>query len=144
VVLNKYRNYFLSAIVFAMAASAQGESDPRIQLDLPAPMQTHLLANMRQHLVVIDQIIGMLASDELDKAAELAEAELGMSSLDKHGASHIAQYYPKQSAQFGTQMHKAASRFARVAQEGDALAAYKALGEITQNCVGCHATAKVR
>lgn len=142
--MNKYRNYFLSAIVFAMAASAQGESDPRIQLDLPAPMQTHLLANMRQHLVVIDQIIGMLASDELDKAAELAEAELGMSSLDKHGASHIAQYYPKQSAQFGTQMHKAASRFARVAQEGDALSAYKALGEITQNCVGCHATAKVR
>ncbi len=142
--MNKYRNYFLSAIVFAMAASAQGESDPRIQLDLPAPMQTHLLANMRQHLVVIDQIIGMLASDELDKAAELAEAELGMSSLDKHGASHIAQYYPEQSAQFGTQMHKAASRFARVAQEGDALSAYKALGEITQNCVGCHATAKVR
>jgi len=42
-------------------------------------------------------------------------------------------------------MHKAASRFARIAaEEGDSLASYKAVGEITKNCVGCLATAKVR
>jgi hypothetical protein len=144
VILIKLMKYLIPATVLFMATSVQGESDPRIQLDLPEPMQIHLLASMRQHLVVIDQLLGMLAREEFDKAADLAEGELGMSSLDKHGASHIAKYYPKQSAQFGTNMHKAASRFARVAQEGDALAAYKALGEITQNCVGCHTTARVR
>ncbi|TVO76930.1 cytochrome c [Sedimenticola selenatireducens] len=142
--MNKLLTYLIPVTVLFMAPTVQSEPDQRIQLDLPEPMQTHLLASMRQHLVVIDQLLGMLAREDFDKAADLAERELGMSSLDKHGASHIAKYYPKQSAQFGTNMHKAASRFARVAQEGDALAAYKALGEITQNCVGCHATAKVR
>lgn len=130
--------------VLCTATSVRGESDTRIQLNLPIQMQEHLLGNMRQHLVVINQLLGMLGREEFSKAAELAEAELGMSSLDKHGASHIARFYPKQAAQFGTNMHKAASRFARISEEGDALVAYQALGEITHNCVGCHATAKIR
>ncbi|MES9856733.1 MAG: hypothetical protein ABW166_09050 [Sedimenticola sp.] len=142
--MNKLMQYLISAAVLVMATSAQGEPDLRVLLNLPAQMQVHMLGNMRQHLVVIDQLLGMLAREEFDKAADLAEAELGMSSLDKHGASHITSYYPKQSRQFGSNMHMAASRFSRIASEGDALAAYKALGGITQNCVGCHATAKVR
>ena len=36
-------------------------------------------------------------------------------------------------------MHKAASRFALKAQEGDALPAYKALQEVTAACIACHA-----
>jgi hypothetical protein len=41
-------------------------------------------------------------------------------------------------------MHQSASRFARTAQEGDALPAYRALTEVTEACVACHAGYKIR
>ena len=144
ILVNKFGKHIILVAALVITTPSQGEPDTRIALNLPAQMQEHLLGNMRQHLVVINKLLGMLGRDELNEAAELAEGELGMSSLDKHGASHIAKFYPKASAQFGTNMHKAASRFARIAEEGDALVAYRAVGEITENCVGCHATAKVR
>lgn len=142
--MNNFPLSLLLVISFMGTAAVQAEADSRTPLNLPAPMEEHLLGNMRQHLVVINQLLDLVGSDRLNEAAELAESELGMSSLDKHGASHIAQFYPEKSAAFGTEMHKAASRFARTAEEGDPLASYRAIGEITKNCVGCHATVKVR
>ena len=41
-------------------------------------------------------------------------------------------------------MHKAASQFALVAEEGEVLLAYKALQEITNACVTCHAGYRIR
>lgn len=142
--MNKFWKHIMLVAALVVATPSMGETDSRVALNLPTQMEEHLLGSMRQHLIVINQLLGMLGREEFSEAAELAESELGMSSLDKHGASHIAKFYPKVSAQFGTDMHKAASRFARIAEEGDALVAYRAVGEITQNCVGCHATAKVR
>ena len=75
-------------------------------------MQTHMLANMRDHLVAINEIIAYIAADDLDKAGEVAEERLGMSALDNHHASHMAKFMPKGMREHGTAMHKAASRFA--------------------------------
>ena len=86
----------------------------------------------------------MAAYDETDKAADVAETRLGMSSLEAHGASHMARFMPEGMRQAGTRMHKVASRFARKAQEGDALPAYKALAEVTAACVSCHAGYRIR
>ncbi|WP_428610017.1 hypothetical protein [Sedimenticola sp.] len=113
-------------------------------VDLPAPMQAHMLQNMRGHLVVVDRLLQLLGAGELDEASDLAESELGMSSLDKHGASHIAPYYPEGMRQAGTELHHAASRFSRTAQEGDVPSAYRALQDITASCVACHAGYRVR
>jgi cytochrome c556 len=41
-------------------------------------------------------------------------------------------------------MHKAASRFALKAQEGEALPAFQALAEITSACVACHSGYRVK
>jgi len=106
---------------------------------MPKMMQEHQLANMRDHLKAVDEILMNMGKDELDKAAEIAEARLGMSSLSLHGASHMAKVIPKEMGTIGTSMHKAASRFALKAQEGDALPAYKALQEVTAACIACHA-----
>ena len=103
-----------------------------------------MLSNMRDHLAAINEILFNLSNDELDKAAEIAEYRLGMSSLESHGASHMAQFMPEGMRQAGTAMHKAASRFALKAQEGDVLTAYKALSGITSACVACHAGYKVK
>ncbi len=120
------------------------EEDLRERVKLPEPMQHHLLGNMRKHLEVINSLIEMLGSEDFEEAAALAESELGMSSLEKHGARHIAQYYPERMQQIGTSMHKAASRFARTAMEGDLPAANRALAEITRACTNCHASYRIR
>ena len=99
---------------------------------------------MRDHLAAINEILIYLGKGELEKAAEIAEYRLGMSSLESHGASHMARFMPEGMRQAGTAMHKAASRFALKAQEGEALAAYIALSDITSACVTCHAGYKVK
>ncbi len=126
-----------------MGMSHAGE-DARQLVKLPDMMQQHMLHNMRDHLASINQILSYMADDELDKAADVAETRLGMSSLEAHGASHMARFMPEGMRLAGTRMHKAASRFARKAQEGDALPAYKALAEITAACVSCHAGYRIR
>lgn len=127
-----------------VASTARAGEDPRQLVDLPEMMQQHMLSNMRDHLVAMNEILTYLANEELDKAAEVAESRLGMSSLGTHGASHMAKFMPEGMQQAGTSMHKAASRFALKAQEGEALPAYNALTEITSACVKCHAGYRIR
>lgn len=102
------------------------------------------MSNMRDHLVAINEILINMADGELEKAADVAESRLGMSSLTSHGASHMAKFMPEAMRQAGTSMHKAASRFALKAQEGEALPAYNALSEVTSACVACHSSYRIR
>ena len=141
--MNKFNIFFLAALVTGLPGTSASSNDTRIHVELPAMMQQHMLSNMRDHLAAINEILVYLGSDELDKAAEIAEYRLGMSSLGSHGASHMAKIMPEEMRQTGTSMHKAASRFALKAQEGEPLAAYKALSEITAACVACHSAYKV-
>ena len=127
----------------SITASAEGD-DKRKLVEMPKMMQEHQLANMRDHLMAINEILMAMGKGDLDKAADIAESRLGMSSLSLHGASHMAKVIPKEMGAIGTSMHKAASRFALKAQEGDALPAYKALQEVTAACVSCHASYRTR
>jgi len=135
----------LSAIsIWLVAATTPATADDNRELvQLPEMMQKHMLSNMRDHLATINEILQYLASDELDRAADIAEQRLGMSSLDDHGAAHMAGFMPEGMQEAGTQMHRAASRFALKAQEGDAMAAYAALVPVTSACVACHAAYRI-
>ena len=82
--------------------------------------------------------------ERIAMAAQIAEHGLGMSSLESHGASHMAKFMPEGMRQAGTSMHKAASRFALMAQEGELLPAYKMLSDITSACVTCHEAYRIR
>jgi len=107
-------------------------------------MQQHMMSNMRDHLVAINEILIGMANGDFDEAAEIAEYRLGMSSLKSHGASHMAKFMPEGMRQAGTAMHKAASRFALRAQEEEVLPAYNALSEVTSACVACHSGYRIR
>ena len=120
------------------------ENDSRQLVQLPEMMQQHMLMNMRDHLSALNEILVSMRNGELDTAAEIAEQRLGMSSLESHGASHMAKYMPDGMRQAGTNMHKAASRFALKAQEGDVLPAYNMLAEISSACVACHSGYRIR
>lgn len=131
------------ALVFASHISSASE-DSRQLVELPEMMQQHMMSNMRDHLAAINEILINMSNGHLDNAAEIAESRLGMSSLDTHGASHMAKFMPEDMRQKGTTMHRAASRFALKAQEGELLPAYGALSEITSACVACHSSYRIR
>jgi len=133
------------AIVVPMSTYAvQG----RELVQMPAPMQEHMLANMRDHLAAMGEIQAALAGGRFEQAAEIAENRIGISSLQSHGASHMAPLMPKPMQDIGTAMHRSASRFARVAQEaqvtGEMGPALNALAELTGQCVACHASYRLR
>jgi hypothetical protein len=121
------------------------DGDARQLVSLPQMMQQHMLANMRDHLAAIDDILQKLAAGQAEQAAETAETRLGMSALASHGASHMAKFMPEGMRNVGTRMHRAASRFALKAQEeDDTVPVYRALAEVTSACVACHAAYRIR
>jgi len=123
---------------------SNAEDDPRLLVQMPEMMQQHMLSNMRDHLNTLNEIIANMADGKLDKASDIAEQRLGMSSLESHGASHLAQYMPDAMQQAGTNMHHAASRFALKLQEGDVKSSLNAFSEVTSACVACHASYRIR
>jgi hypothetical protein len=138
----KWRAFILMCSL-GLSLPAMAE-DQRQLVELPEMMQGHMLHNMRDHLKALNEILTYMAEDKLDKAAEVAENRIGMSSLDTHGAAHMAPFMPKPMQDAGTMMHRAASRFALKAQEGGKLQAYDALKDITANCVACHSAYRIR
>jgi hypothetical protein len=123
---------------------ARSAEDPRQMVELPQMMQEHMLSNMRDHLAAINEILDHMGNGELDRAADIAESRLGMSSLESHGASHMAKFMPEGMQRAGTNMHQAASRFALKAQEGEPLSAYRSLAKVTSTCVACHSSYRIR
>jgi len=138
------KTVFAVAVLLGTSNAPAIDEDIRQMVELPEMMQQHMLSNMRDHLATINEILLKIASGELEQAAEIAESRLGMSSLELHGASHMAKFMPEGMRKVGNEMHRAASRFALIAQEGDALAAYGELSEVTTACVGCHSAYRIR
>ncbi|HET9700116.1 MAG TPA: hypothetical protein VFP70_04260 [Burkholderiales bacterium] len=135
------------ACILLLSASAAWAQDTRQKVDLPPMIRDHMMANMREHLLAVSEIHEALAAGAFDRAADVAENRLGMSSLRSHGASHMAPHMPEAMRDIGTGMHRAASRFAVAAQEaavtGDMRRALGSLAEVTRQCVACHAAYRV-
>lgn len=112
--------------------------DSRQFVELPEMMRTHMLGNMRGHLITLGQAQGLLAAERWSDAAELIEQNLGMTSLEKHDAKHMAGFMPEGMRSAGTRMHQTASRLARTLETGDAKAAYAGFGELIERCQDCH------
>ena len=142
--MKKPLNIIISIFLIFISSILSAEEDTRELVELPEMMQKHMMSNMRDHLVTINEILINMSKGELDKAGEVAEARLGMSSLESHHASHMAKFMPKAMQEAGTNMHKAASQFALKAEEGDKENAYIALSKITSTCVACHAAYRIR
>jgi len=137
-------------VVVTMSGAAQAQ-DARELVRLPGPMQEHMLANMRDHLVTLNAIVGDVADGKFDEAAKLAEERLGMSSLGLHGAAHMAPLMPQPMQDLGTAMHHAASRLAIVLQDTSVSPSLetmrdvsRSLNEVMTACVTCHSHYRIR
>jgi hypothetical protein len=127
-----------------IASPATMQGDTRQLVQFPEPMRLHTVSNMRDHLLALQEINVALSRNDFDRASQIAEERLGMSSLGLHGAAHMAPLMPQGMQNIGTEMHKAASRFAVEAQNAsvsnDVRPALAGLGIVMQQCVACHAT----
>jgi hypothetical protein len=133
---------FILSMLSLSLASADNNAARKL-VELPPMMREHMLGNMRDHLLAINEIQQALSSGAFDQAADIAEKRLGMSSLTMHDAAHMAAYMPDEMQAIGTRMHQAASRFAVIAQDsaidGNMKKVIGALSQVTAQCVACHA-----
>ncbi|HEX5629182.1 MAG TPA: hypothetical protein VFX72_06380 [Usitatibacteraceae bacterium] len=130
------------------ADHAPAPSDGRVAVAFPEPMRTHTLANMRDHLLALQEIQQALADGAYERAADVAEKRLGMTSLRSHGAHDVARFMPEGMQAIGTEMHRSASRFAVEAANAGATGNVKpslaALARVMQQCVACHASYRMK
>jgi hypothetical protein len=141
----------IAAVLLIGQSGASPAEDARALVRLPEPMQEHMLGNMRDHLVTLNEVIGDVADGKYDAAAQLAEQRLGMSSLGLHGAAHMAPFMPQPMQEIGTGMHHAASRLAIVLQNASVSPSLdsmrdvsRAIHEVTTACTACHAGYRIR
>lgn len=137
----------LAGVLMSAPLAAAAATDTRTAVDMPPEKSAMMLANMRDHLQALGEIQSALASGDYDKAANLADKHLGLDAMNREGPQ-LAPYMPMPMRQMGMQMHRAASRFARVARDseidGDLKPSLAALGKVTQACVACHAAYRVK
>ncbi|HET7546292.1 MAG TPA: hypothetical protein VFJ86_00910 [Usitatibacter sp.] len=119
-------------------------TDTRQAVRFPPELRRQTLAHMREHLAILGEIQQAMGRGAYDAAAELAEHQLGLSSLAMHGAQEVGPLMPPGMQQAGVAMHRAASRFAVEATNAgatnDPRPAIAALGVLTAQCVACHAS----
>lgn len=123
-------------------------ADHRVPVVFPAELREHTFANMRDHLLALQEIQAALATGKYDQASDVAEQRLGMTSLTAHGAHEVAQYMPQGMQNVGSAMHRSASRLSTTVLEAavtdDVRPALAALAEVTANCVACHAAYRLQ
>lgn len=141
----------IGLIAILAYAGPSRAGDDRELVKMPAMMQEHMLASMRDHLLTVGEITADLAAEKYDAAGKVAEERLGLSSFDLHGASHMAPYMPKPMQEAGTSLHKAASRFALAAADADVDPSYEsmkklhiALNDMLSACNACHSGYRIR
>ncbi|MEI8396055.1 MAG: hypothetical protein WCF85_15055 [Rhodospirillaceae bacterium] len=148
----KVRVLLVAAMLIASLVTASAQAaDDRELVTMPPMMQEHMLSNMRDHLLVLNELLADVAAEKFDDAAKVAEERLGMSSFGLHGAAHMAPFMPKPMQEAGGALHHAASRFAIVARNVDVERSYegmkeltKTLNEMTAACNACHASYRIR
>lgn len=127
-------------------ASDPSNGDPRQLVSMPENTRELMRKEMLDHLSALNVIIGYLASNNLDAAAEVAETRMGRSSMGKHRATGMGpgRFMPLEMRNIGWGMHDAASELSKSAKQGDIKGAYSALENVTNACVACHYNYRTR
>ena len=139
----------LAALLAASAANAG--DDKRTLVALPPHMQDHMLGNMRDHLVALDEALAALAAGQIKRAGDIVEQRIGMASLVMHDAAHMGKFMPEPMREMGMALHRSASGLAIAAIDAEVENTYagqrkvfQALRDITQACNTCHTAYRIR
>lgn len=143
--------FFFGATALLAASSAIASDDRRTLVTLPPHMQDHMLGNMRDHLLALDEALAALAAGQIKRAGDIVEQRIGMASLVMHDAAHMGKFMPEPMREMGMALHRSASGLAIAATDAEVENTYgaqrkvfQALHDITQACATCHSAYRIR
>ena len=150
--------FALLACALLVSAQAQHEhgpraaqnvySDTRQLVNYPPQLKRNTLATMRRHLQGLAEVQQALAEGHFNEAAQVATMTLAMSSMRGDQADEEAKYMPPGMMKLGAELHRQAEEFALAAQDaavtGNTHKPLLLLSRLTQTCVVCHATYRLR
>ena len=126
-----------------MHGDGMAATETRQMVEFPEALRVQTMAHMRDHLLALAEIQEALAQGQFDRAGDIAENRLGMSSMPLHGAEQVARYMPESMRSIGSAMHHAASRLALAAKDAavtnDLRPPLAALSDLSRQCIACHA-----
>lgn len=129
----------LSAPVFATS------TDSRQFVEMPPEARATLRAEMLENQLALHLIISALAENRFAEAGDIAEKEMGISTMGKHRKlpqnARPGRFMPNEMHAIGRGSHVAASDFAKLANEAgpnDLPKLLAALQNVTGACIACH------
>lgn len=131
------------ALATAASASPADELD-RLDERRPVPllpmMAHHQKQNMREHLVVVRELVAFTAQRDFAKVAVAAQ-RIGSSPSMAQMCQHMGAGSPGFTEQ-ALAFHHAADRIADAAKQEDSVAVLTALSDTLSTCTACHAAYK--
>jgi hypothetical protein len=114
--------------------------DQRKPVPLLPKMANHQKQNMRDHLVVVQQVVSATSARDFGKVAQAAE-RIGYSQAMGQMCEHMGAGAPGFTEQ-ALAFHHSADRIVEAARREDSVAVLTALGETLATCTACHANYK--
>lgn len=112
-------------------------SDTRISLGLSPAMKQHQLGNMREHVLAVQTIVGLMADNKFDEASNIAREKLGLTpEMQKMCGSFNNENFNK----LGLAFHKSGDELAETLKGKNMQTGLRALQKTMSYCVECHAT----
>ena len=114
-------------------------SDKRVSLGLPQFAKNRQLANMREHLKAVNDIVKFIALGNFDKASSIAKNKLGLTDAM---LKECKKFDREDFKSLGFAFHKSANKLAKVLKTKDTKQSLTALSNTLGYCVSCHDTFK--
>jgi cytochrome c556 len=134
--------------LFALPAAHVFSEDTRQLAKLTPEARETLRQEMFDNLLALNNILTMLAANQVKEAGEVAEKELGRGAMGKNRhlpfEARPGPQMPNDMHQLAISGHFAASEFATAAASGDQDKALAALPAVTGTCIACHASYRTR
>ena len=122
------------------AADTLDQMDKRTPVPLLPMMANHLKQNMRDHLLVVQEIVAALATDDYPRI-ERAVGRIGFSEQMGQMCTHMGAGAPRFTEQL-LNFHHTADRIGAAAHDRDRTRVLNELGATLQTCTACHAAWK--
>ncbi len=127
-------------------AKTSSVKDHRQLVSMPDQARQLMREDMLDHLSALSEIIGHLAENNLDAAADVSETRMGKSSMGKHRSTGMGpgRFMPLEMRNIGWSMHESATELSQFAKKAELKNANLALQKVTSACVACHYSYRTR
>jgi hypothetical protein len=135
-------------LIMALLALPAAAEDTRQFAQLTPQAQETLRQEMLDNLLALNEILTLMAANQVKEAGEVAEARLGRGAMGKNARlpfeARPGPQMPAVMHELGRNGHFVASEFARAAATGERDRALALLPSLTGACIACHASFRTR